>query len=307
MYFNPQSIIGKKYKIVKAIGAGGMATVYAAESLSDPSFKVALKVFYPGIIKSAEAKDRFRNEVLAAYRVPHENVIQIYECFDEDNLFAFSQELADGGDLFQRLQQGPINQKTTLKIIHQITSGLQAIHESSVIHRDIKPENILMTKSGIAKISDFGVARLTGINTPTQVGHIVGTPRYVSPEYVATGKCDQRTDIFALGILAFEMLTGKLPFPDHTSEVLSNNRFVANKRTSLQDCQIECSKELELIIERCLAINPDERYQTAQDMIDDIEHLYAGKSLAPQTLKNQKHPIFSKHTLKKIKNYWPSC
>jgi serine/threonine-protein kinase len=284
MYYEPGTIIGDRYKIIAALGSGGMATVYSAKSIENPDFQVALKIFYPGIIRSAEARDRFRTEILAAYRVPHENVIQVYEFFDQGDLFAFALELADGGDLYRRLQRGPLSQTETIDMMDQIAAGLSAIHEADIVHRDLKPENILLTRAGRAKISDFGVARLAGIQTPTQSGHIVGTPRYVSPEYVASGKCDLRCDIFALGIMAFEMLTRKAPFPDHQGEVLSSRRFDPSTRTYLKDCHIDYTEDLENIIERCLALTTERRYQRADQIRTDIALLRAGKALSPETI-----------------------
>ncbi len=284
MYYEPDTIIGDRYKIISALGSGGMATVYSAQGLENTDFRVALKIFYPGILRSAEAKDRFRTEILAAYRVPHDNVIQVYEFFDQGDLFAFALEMADGGDLYRRLQRGCLSEEETIDMIDQIAAGLSAIHDADIVHRDLKPENILLTKTGKAKISDFGVARLAGIQTPTQSGHIVGTPRYVSPEYVTTGKCDHRCDIFALGIMAFEMLTKKYPFPDHQGDVLSKKRFDHSTRIHLKDCHIGYSEGLENIIERCLALSLERRYQRAEEIRVDIKLLRAGKPLTPETV-----------------------
>jgi eukaryotic-like serine/threonine-protein kinase len=284
MYYETGTIIGNRYKIMRVLGSGGMATVYSAMSVADPDFKVALKIFYPGIVRSAESKDRFRTELLASYRVPHENVVQVYEFFDDDNIFAFALELVDGGDLFSRLERGPLSESEVLKIIVQVASGLRAIHDADIIHRDLKPENILLNSAGKVKISDFGVARLTGLRTPTQSGNIVGTPRYVSPEYVITGKCDHRSDIFALGFMAFEMLTKKTPFPDHEQEILSRKRFDPTYRTFLKDCHVEYSEEFEAIVERMLSISMERRYQKAEDIIEDIQQHEEGKPLTPETI-----------------------
>lgn len=284
MSFGAGTIVGERYLLVKPLGSGGMATVYRAQSVSDPSFQVALKVFHPGIIRSAEAKDRYRTEILAAYRVPHENVIQVYEFFDEGDLFAFAMEYADNGDLFARLERGLVPEGEVLDIMYQVAAGLSAIHDADVVHRDLKPENIMMTKEGRVKISDFGVARMAGIQTPTQSGHIVGTPRYVSPEYVVTGNCDKRSDIFALGFIAFEMLTKKPPFPEHTGEVLSRRRYDPAQRTLISQCYADCSDELELIIERSLALSLTRRYQSAEQICEDIDRLWNREPLSKETL-----------------------
>jgi eukaryotic-like serine/threonine-protein kinase len=285
MTYPTGTIVGDRYEILRPLGSGGMAIVYLAVDIKNRDFKVALKVFHPNIVRSAEARERFRNEINAAYRVPHKNVVQVFEFFDDDNLFAFTMEYAELGDLYGIASKHGIPVPLVEDILLQVASGLNAIHEQGVVHRDLKPENIMVCSNNIYKISDFGVARLTGFETPTLSGHIVGTPRYVSPEYVANGKCDHRSDIFALGFMAFELLSGYAPYPEHQSEVLSKDRYQRILKKSLPEELSTNNPELCLIVERALAIQLSDRYQGADELISDLQALKSNTPLSLKTVR----------------------
>ena len=183
----PGTLFCKRYEILGLVGAGGMGAVYRACDPHRRDFVVALKILYPGVIRNADARKRFKNEIIASYRVDHENVIRAYEYFDEPQFQAYAMEFVAGGDLAERMQAGGIAPSTCLNLLCQLANGLDVIHRAGIVHRDIKPENILISEGDIAKIGDFGVARLKDRNSVTQEGAMVGTPRYVSPEYVETG------------------------------------------------------------------------------------------------------------------------
>lgn len=271
-------VFGGRYKILKPIGAGGMGAVYLACDARYEDFMVALKVLYPGIIKTPEARERFRNEIVASYRVNHPNIVRAFEYFDEDELQAFAMEYVDGGDLLERIKTGGISISEGLVIMRQVASGLVAIHKEGIVHRDLKPENIMLTKKGVAKITDFGVARLRGAVTLTKAGAMVGTPKYLSPEYVETGECDARGDLYAWGVIAYEMIAGSSPFTSHTNISLMVERL-KQKAAPLAEVAPHCPPSLAKVVEKAMSISVSKRYQTAQELVADLDLVAAGKDV----------------------------
>jgi serine/threonine protein kinase len=274
------ALFAHRYEIVRLIGAGGMGAVYLGMEPRQRDFYVALKVLYPGVIKNAESRERFRNEIVASYRVNHRNVVRAYEFFDQDGYYAYAMEYVDGGDLAQRMgtPESPRRFDTTeaIHILYQIACGLEAIHAAGIVHRDLKPENILLTNQGIAKISDFGVARLRGAVSLTAVGAMVGTPKYLSPEYVESGECDHRGDIYAAGLIAYELLAGVSPFRSISRVSILMERFKLD--LAEMDQRIEhISPDLRKIIRKSLALDPSERYQSAAQLRYDLDLLSSGQ------------------------------
>ncbi|MBX7136516.1 MAG: serine/threonine protein kinase [Oligoflexia bacterium] len=267
---------GGRYTILNPIGAGGMGAVYVARDNSHPEFLVALKVLYPGVIKTREARERFRSEIVASYRLNHPNIVRAYEYFDQQDLQAYAMEYIDGGDLFQRMKEGPMGATEVIRIMKQVASALAAIHAEGIVHRDLKPENILMTKKGSVKVTDFGVARMKDSSTLTQAGAMVGTPKYLSPEYVETGECDHRGDIYALGVIGYEMISGASPFRSDSKVSLMVERL----RTDFPPVRRvakHCPPGLAGIIERAMAVNIHKRYQSAAELVADLELIEQGK------------------------------
>lgn len=279
------SLLGGRYEIIRPIGAGGMGAVYLACDVRYRDFLVAIKILYPGVIKTKESRERFRNEIVASYRVNHLNIVRAFEYFDEERVQAYAMEYVDGGDLAETMKAGPMPSEETTKILKQIAAGLQAIHAQGIIHRDLKPENILLSKEGVVKISDFGVARLRGSITLTQAGAMVGTPKYVSPEYVETGECDHRGDIYAIGVIGYELLSGVSPFKAESKVSLMLERF-SIKVDELRELVPGCPEVLLRVIERCLKVSVNERYQTAQELWSDLDRVGRGES----TLSNDQSP-----------------
>jgi len=247
-----------------------MGAVYLASDARHPDFFVAIKVLYPGVIKSRDARERFRNEIVASYRVNHPNIVRAYEYFDQDDFQAFAMEFVDGGDLFQKMKSGAMPPSEALKILKQIASGLSAVHAEGIIHRDLKPENILLTQNGVVKITDFGVARLRGNNTITQIGAMVGTPRYLAPEYVETGEADFQSDIYALGVMGYEMISGGSPFRSNSKVSLMVERLKYHVEP-LHRVARHCPKNLARVIEKAMAVSIHRRYKTASDLLIDLE------------------------------------
>ncbi|MBN8547781.1 MAG: serine/threonine protein kinase [Deltaproteobacteria bacterium] len=266
------SVFAERYEILAPIGAGGMGAVYLACNPRKRDFLVALKVLDASMLNSKEALTRFRNEIVATYGVDHPNIVRAYEYFDQADFQAYAMEYVDGGTLKNFLQSGPLDPTFTTNILLQVSAGLEAVHAKSIVHRDLKPENLLMSKKGVVKISDFGVARLQGAQAVTHVGALVGTAQYVAPEYIETGECDHRGDIYALGVIGYEMLSGTSPFKSQSTVTAMLERF-NNRPPALRELLAHCPPELARIVEKAMSIRIAERYQSATEMRADLERL----------------------------------
>jgi len=269
-------LFGGRYRILEAIGAGGMGAVYLACDCNREDFKVALKVLYPGIVKTRETRERFRNEIIASYRVNHPNVVQAYEYFDEGDLQAYAMEYVDGGDLLLRMKNAPLPPSYVISLLKQVASGLGAFHREGIVHRDLKPENILVTSDGVVKITDFGVARLRGASTLTEEGAMVGTPKYLAPEYVELGECDHRGDIYALGVIGYELLAGVSPFREESRVSLMVERLNHNA-PPLRKAAPHCPVPLTKVIHKAMNLSVNRRYQSADELVHDLELVEQGK------------------------------
>lgn len=253
-----------------------MGAVYLACDPLEEDFKVALKVLNPGQAQNSTAKERFRNEITASYKITHPNVVKAYEYFDAADVQAYAMEFVDGGDLLQRMNAGVPSVAETLDILRQTADALGAIHAAGIIHRDLKPENILLTRTGAVKITDFGVARLKDARTLTSAGSMVGTPKYLAPEYIEIGECDTRGDIFALGVIAYELLSGEAPFGNETNPAKMLERLQrppARLSTQVKDLPAG----LEAIVMEAMETKVSKRYQTARLLVEDIEAVQRGE------------------------------
>lgn len=280
----PGSLFAGRYEIIRRLGAGGMGAVYLACDPADRDFKVAIKLLYPGTIQSNQARERFRNEITASYRIKHPNVVQAYEYFDAEDVQAYAMEYIDGGDLLDRLREGPMAPYEALEVLTQLASALEAIHKAGIVHRDLKPENIMISRKGVVKIADFGVARLKGANTLTQAGSMVGTPKYLAPEYVETGECDGRGDIFAVGVMGYEMISGLSPFGKDFKPTNVLDRLKMHI-PPLQEVAPQCPEGLARIVEKAMSLRLLERHRSAADLREDLERFSRGEiSSAEQEL-----------------------
>ena len=213
------SLVGRlvdgRYKVDSRIARGGMATVYLATDRRLDR-EVALKVMHPHLADGASGADfvsRFRREARAAARLTHPGLVAVYDQGVDGETSYLTMEYVDGTNLRRRMQdEGPLTVRDSLSIVDHVLDALAAAHRQSLVHRDIKPENILLAADGRVKVADFGLARAVTEVTSTTTGTILGTVAYLSPELIATGDCDTRTDIYAVGIMAYEMLTGTQPF-----------------------------------------------------------------------------------------------
>src|SRR5262245_30782981 len=225
-------LIGRElanYKIVSLLGRGGMGEVYLAEDRRLHR-KVALKLLPAQFTNDSERVRRFEREAKAASATNHPNILTIYEVGQVEGLRFIATEFVDGVTLRQAMQNDGMSIATSLSVAVQVAGALSAAHEAGIIHRDVKPENVMVRRNGIVKVLDFGLAKLTETNLPvmdsqaatlqrnsTDSGVVMGTPRYMSPEQVRGEKVDARTDIFSLGVMLYEMLTGRAPFTGATA------------------------------------------------------------------------------------------
>lgn len=278
MALEPGHLFGGRYRIIKALGAGGMGAVYLACDPRYDNFYVALKVLYPGLIRTDEARERFRSELLACYRVNHRNVVRAYEYFDQEDQQALAMEYVDGTDLLDQINNEVITYPEIIRILKETAAGLGAIHAEGIVHRDLKPENIMLNSRREVKITDFGVARLKGMISLSKSGSMVGTPKYLAPEYIETGECDHRGDLYALGIIAYELVAGRSPFKSTTGVSLMVERL----RTEVDPLAIiapDCPADLRQVIERLMSVNVNRRYQTAEEVVLDLEKIERNEPL----------------------------
>ena len=261
-----------RYRIDAELGRGAMGVVYRAH---DPMLDrtVALKTIAldEAAQDRAEYQARFFQEAKAVARLNHPAVITIYDFGEEDALAYMAMELLSGSELGARMAQGPLSIREAAAIAEQVAEGLAFAHDGGVIHRDIKPSNIMLLPRGRVKIMDFGIARLKLSDVATQVGTRLGTPRYMSPEQVAGGALDHRTDIFSLGIVLYEMLTGARLFhgDDLTQVMHSVVNFAPPPPSHLNP---EVPPLLDLVVQRALEKRREARYASAWEMVDDLRH-----------------------------------
>ncbi len=263
-------VLGNRYEIKELIGTGGMATVYKAfDKLLNRN--IAVKILKDEFANDAEFLKRFQVEAQAAASLTHTNIVSIYDVGDENNLHYIVMELVNGKTLKELIKErGRLEWKDAVKIASQIASGLEQAHKNHIIHRDIKPHNIILTRDGIAKITDFGIAKAVSNSTINAFGSTVGSVHYFSPEHARGGYTDEKSDIYSLGVVLYEMLTGKLPFDAETPV------GVAVKH--LQETPIEPSElvpEIPLgvnnIVVKAMQKDVNSRYSSASAMFSDLQ------------------------------------
>jgi serine/threonine protein kinase len=269
----PGTVIGGKYEVVKCLGSGSMGLVYACRHRELQGQMVAVKVLFPEVARDKVAAARFRNEVLASYGVSHPNVVRAYEYLRDGDLVAYTMEYVGGGDLAEKLSRQerlPIGE--IVRLLSQMAAGVQAIHDASIVHRDLKPENILLTKEGNVKIADFGIARTQHGHKLTEHGGVVGTIDYVAPEYMLRSQVDWRSDIYALGILAFEMVTGEPPFRGDSVYATMTKRLKTDPDPPSK-LRPECPEALDNVILKAMQREPQLRYQSGMEIFIDLQKI----------------------------------
>lgn len=275
----PGTVLGGKYEVVKCLGSGSMGLVYACRHRELQGHMVAVKVLFPEVAQDKVAAARFRNEIFASYGVSHPNVVRAYEYLRDGELVAYTMEYVGGGDLAERLsrqERMPIAE--VVRLLSQMAAGVQAIHDAGIVHRDLKPENILLTKEGNVKIADFGIARNRHGPKLTEHGGVVGTIDYVAPEYMLRSQVDWRSDIYAIGILAYEMVTGEAPFRGDSVYATMTKRLKTDPEPPSK-LRPECPPALDKIIFKAMHRDPQLRYQAAMEIFMDLQKLAVEQGL----------------------------
>lgn len=267
------NLIGKmlnnRYEILEKIGNGGMATVYKAKCHVLNRY-VAIKILRDEFTTDSEFIKRFKSEAQSAASLTHPNIVSIYDVCNEDNLYYIVMELIQGKTLKDIItEDGILSWKWSVNIAIQIASALETAHKHNIIHRDIKPHNIIITEDGMAKVTDFGIAKAVSNSTITAFGTTIGSVHYFSPEHARGGFTDAKSDIYSLGIVMYEMLTGKVPFDADTP--------VSVALKQVQEEAVEPIKynpnipiSVNRIILKAMQKDPNLRYQNATEMLEDL-------------------------------------
>jgi tetratricopeptide (TPR) repeat protein len=266
----PGDVLGGRYEILQLLGEGGMGAVYKARDRELNRF-VALKVIRPQLAASPAILARFKQELLLAHQVTHKNVIRIYDLAEADGVKFITMEFIEGVDLRHLLlEHGKLPPAEAVEVIRQVCLALDAAHSVGVIHRDLKPQNIMQDKQGRILVMDFGLARSVESEGMTQTGALVGTMEYMSPEQALGNELDQRSDLFALGLIFFELLTGKVPYKAETAlaSLLKRNQ---ERAISAVELDLSIPKGVSDIVAKCLERNLDQRYQNGQEILNDLD------------------------------------
>ena len=261
--------IAGKYQILQKLGEGGMGIVYKAKD-SRLDRTVALKFLSSDLIKDKEAKHRFIQEAKAAAALEHPNICAVYEVDEVDGQTFIAMSYIEGQSLKDKLKEGPLDIDEAKDIAIQVAEGLKEAHEKGIVHRDIKPANIMFTKKGQAKITDFGLAKLSWGVDFTKTSTIMGTVAYMSPEQARGEEVDQRTDIWALGAMLYEMLTGERPFKKSHEQALIFS-IINDALEPISYLRTDVPSYVEGAIQKSLEKDASKRYQSASEFIQDLE------------------------------------
>ncbi|HEV3205952.1 MAG TPA: serine/threonine-protein kinase, partial [Terriglobales bacterium] len=263
-------VLGERYEILALLGEGGMGAVYKAKD-REVERVVALKLIRPEMASNPSILARFKQELMTAHQVTHKNVIRIYDLSEADGVKFITMEFVEGSDLRQLYRdRGKLPPDEAVDIIRQVCMALDAAHSAGIIHRDLKPQNIMKDKSGRILVMDFGLARSVQSEGMTQTGALLGTIEYMSPEQAMGKTLDQRSDLFAVGLIFYELLSGKMPFKAETAMA---SLLMRNQERAVPLAEIDATVPAGLsdIVSRCLERDLERRYPSAAEIIADLD------------------------------------
>jgi eukaryotic-like serine/threonine-protein kinase len=276
---SPRTQLGR-YEVRHFIGSGGMGEVYLAWD-TQLDRNVALKILPANLASNHHRMQRFIREAKAASALSHPNIAHVYEIGKSDDISFIAFEYVEGENLEARIRRGPLDFYEIISVGIQIADALDEAHAKGITHRDIKPSNIVISTRGQAKILDFGLAKMTAYSEDvdhvvtelqTNPGAVIGTTQYMSPEQALGRDLDQRTDIFSIGVVFYEMATGQLPFVGaNNNEIV--DRILHSEPERITDSNRHIPPELERVITKCLEKDPDRRYQRARDLELELKNV----------------------------------
>jgi serine/threonine protein kinase/Tfp pilus assembly protein PilF len=286
------STFAGRYQIIEELGKGGMGKVYKVQDTKIKE-KIALKLIKPEIAKDKKTLERFSNELKFARKIRHKNICQMFDLGEERGTYFITMEFVDGQDLKKLIRQsGQLAIGTTMSIAKQVCDGLIEAHTSGVVHRDLKPSNIMIDANGNARIMDFGIARSEEGKGITGAGVMIGTPEYMSPEQVEGKEIDQRSDIYSLGVILYEMVTGKVPFEGDTPftvGVMHKSEFPQSPK----EINSQIPDDLNNVILKCLEKDKANRYQNSGDVRSELENIEKGVPTTERIVPERK-PLTSR-------------
>ncbi|MTV81100.1 Stk1 family PASTA domain-containing Ser/Thr kinase [Secundilactobacillus folii] len=278
----PNYVLGGRYKILKALGEGGMANVYLAHDLILDR-DVSVKLLRLDLRDDPHTIKRFQREGLAATELVHPNIVSVYDVGEENGMQYMVMEYVKGMDLKAYIKKHfPIPYQEVINIMEQVLSAVQVAHEHNIIHRDLKPQNILIDEQGTAKITDFGIAVAMSENSLTQTNTVLGSVHYLSPEQARGGMATKKSDIYSLGIILYELLTGTVPFKGETAVSIAIKHF-QSEIPSVREFDPRIPQALENVVLKATSKRPADRYETVADMASDLK-----TSLSPRRASEAK-------------------
>lgn len=293
---SPGQVFARRYHVIEKIGSGAMASVYLCEDAILRGKKIALKLLSPALSEDETTLARFQNEMNFTKLVNHPNVVRVYDFGQTvDNRFYITMEYVPGRSVGDHLADDPLKFLfgEVLELIHDTASGLQLAHQNGIIHRDLKPDNILLSKDGKAKVTDFGLARSMEDDFQlTRSGEAVGTPCYMAPEQFRGEKVDARTDIYALGIVAYELAAGHIPFLGENYHAIATAHLL-NPLPEIPVSERRVPSWFQEFLQLCTQKDPKDRYQSMDEVIAELNHrlnakdsLFSVKEAAGKVIRN---------------------